>query len=98
MRLDYANEALAIARRLLGDAAAAYPFKFVIPFAAACFCAGVVEIVRCVRCLQTVSGRRVSRIREVDVDKLKQMSMSRMRTSRLDKLVVGQEAKPGAAQ
>lgn len=98
----YANEALAIREKTFSATPLPlYPFKFVIPFAGGLLLLqGVVEIVRCVRCLQT--GEWPSReqdVEEVDVDKLKQMvHVKDEDIAALDKLVVGQEAKQGAAQ
>jgi len=98
----YANEALAIREKTFSATPLPlYPFKFVIPFAGGLLLLqGVVEIVRCVRCLQT--GEWPSReqdVEEVDVDKLKQMvHVKDEDIAALDKLVVAQEAKPGAAQ
>jgi len=98
----YANEALAIREKTFSATPLPlYPFKFVIPFAGGLLLLqGVVEIVRCVRCLQT--GEWPSReqdVEEVDVDKLKQMvHVKDEDIAALDKLVVAQDAKPGAAQ
>jgi TRAP-type mannitol/chloroaromatic compound transport system permease small subunit len=98
----YANEALAIREKTFSATPLPlYPFKFVIPFAGGLLLLqGFVEIVRCVRCLQT--GEWPSReqdVEEVDVDKLKQMvHVKDEDIAALDKLVVAQEAKPGAAQ
>jgi TRAP-type mannitol/chloroaromatic compound transport system permease small subunit len=98
----YANEALAIREKTFSATPLPlYPFKFVIPFAGGLLLLqGVVEIVRCVRCLQT--GEWPSReqdVEEVDVDKLKQMvHVKDEDIAALDKLVVAKEAKPGAAQ
>jgi TRAP-type mannitol/chloroaromatic compound transport system permease small subunit len=98
----YANEALAIREKTFSATPLPlYPFKFVIPFAGVLLLLqGVVEIVRCVRCLQT--GEWPSReqdVEEVDVDKLKQMvHVKDEDIAALDKLVVAQEAKHGAAQ
>jgi TRAP-type mannitol/chloroaromatic compound transport system permease small subunit len=98
----YANEALAIREKTFSATPLPlYPFKFVIPFAGGLLLLqGLVEIVRCVRCLQT--GEWPSReqdVEEVDVDKLKQMvHVKDEDIAALDKLVVAQEAKPGAAQ
>jgi TRAP-type mannitol/chloroaromatic compound transport system permease small subunit len=98
----YANEALAIREKTFSATPLPlYPFKFVIPFAGGLLLLqGVVEIVRCVRCLQT--GEWPSReqdVEEVDVDKLKQMvHVKDEDIAALDKLVVAQDAKQGAAQ
>jgi TRAP-type mannitol/chloroaromatic compound transport system permease small subunit len=98
---SYANEALAIREKTFSATPLPlYPFKFVIPFAGGLLLLqGVVEIVRCVRCLQT--GEWPSReqdVEEVDVDKLKQMvHVKDEDIAALDKLVVAKEAKQGAA-
>jgi TRAP-type mannitol/chloroaromatic compound transport system permease small subunit len=73
---SFANESLAIREQTFNaDPIPVYPFKFVIPVAgAALLLQGLVEIVRCVMCLQ--QGRWPSReqdVEEVDVDKLKAM-------------------------
>jgi len=72
----YANEALAIREKTFSATPLPlYPFKFVIPVAGAMLLLqGLVEIVRCVQCIQT--GEWPSReqdVEEVDVDKLKEM-------------------------
>ena len=98
----YANEALAIREKTFSATPLPlYPFKFIIPFAGAMLLLqGIVEIVRCIRCLQ--EGEWPSReqdVEEVDVDKLKQMvHVKDEDIVALDKIVVAQEAKPGSAQ
>jgi TRAP-type mannitol/chloroaromatic compound transport system permease small subunit len=98
----YANEALAIREKTFSATPLPlYPFKFIIPFAGAMLLLqGIVEIVRCVRCLQ--QGEWPSReqdVEEVDVDKLKQMvHVKDEDIAALDKIVVAQEVKQGAAQ
>ena len=98
----YANEALAIREKTFSATPLPlYPFKFIIPFAGAMLLLqGIVEIVRCIRCLQ--EGEWPSReqdVEEVDVDKLKQMvHVKDEDIAALDKLVVAQEAKSGAQQ
>ena len=72
----YFNESLAIREQTFNaDPIPVYPFKFVIPFAGAVLLLqGLVEIVRCVLCLQ--HGEWPSReqdVEEVDVDQLKEM-------------------------
>lgn len=72
----YANEALAIREKTFSATPLPlYPFKFVIPLAAGMLMLqGLVEIVRCIRCLK--DGEWPSReqdVEEVDVDKLKKM-------------------------
>ncbi|HQR55198.1 MAG TPA: TRAP transporter small permease subunit [Burkholderiaceae bacterium] len=96
----YANEALAIREKTFSATPLPlYPFKFVIPFAGGLLLLqGLVEIVRCVRCLQ--DGEWPSReqdVEEVDVDKLKKMvHVKDEDIAALDELVVAHEAKPGA--
>ena len=96
---SYANEALAIREKTFSATPLPlYPFKFVIPFAGGLLLLqGLVEIVRCVGCLQT--GEWPSReqdVEEVDVDKLKKMvHVKDEDIAALDKLVVAQEARPG---
>ncbi|MFM7533004.1 MAG: TRAP transporter small permease subunit [Rubrivivax sp.] len=73
---EYANEALAIREKTFSATPLPlYPFKFVIPVAAAMLLLqGLVEIVRCVACIR--EGEWPSReqdVEEVDVDKLKKM-------------------------
>jgi TRAP-type mannitol/chloroaromatic compound transport system permease small subunit len=73
---SFANESLAIREQTFNaDPLPIYPFKFVIPVAGAVLLLqGLVEIVRCVMCLQ--QGQWPSReqdVEEVDVDKLKAM-------------------------
>ena len=98
----YANEALAIREKTFSATPLPlYPFKFIIPFAGAMLLLqGIVEIVRCIRCLQIGAWpSREQDVEEVDVDKLKQMvHVKDEDIVALDKLVVAQEAKPGAQQ
>ena len=72
----YAQESLAIREQTFNaDPLPVYPFKFVIPLSGAILLLqGIVEIIRCVICLQT--GEWPSRekdVEEVDVDKVKEM-------------------------
>jgi TRAP-type mannitol/chloroaromatic compound transport system permease small subunit len=72
----FASESAAIREQTFSaDALPIYPFKFMIPFAGALLLLqGIVEIVRCIQCLQ--QGEWPSReedVEEVDVEKLKQM-------------------------
>jgi len=72
----FANDSLAIREQTFNaDPLPIYPFKFVVPIAGAMLMLqGLVEIVRCVLCLET--GEWPSReedVEEVDVDKLKDM-------------------------
>jgi TRAP-type mannitol/chloroaromatic compound transport system permease small subunit len=57
------------------DGPPVYPFKTILPLAGAFLLAqGVVEIIRCVMCLQSGEWpRREEDVEEVDVDKLKEM-------------------------
>ena len=92
----YAAESLAINEHsnITADGPPVYPFKMVIPLAGAfLLMQGIVEIIRCVICLQ--QGHWSSReedVEEVDVDKLKQMVQVKDEDiARLDDLVVQQE-------
>lgn len=72
----FANEALAIREQTFNaDPLPLYPFKFVIPVAAAVLLLqGLVEIVRCLLCLRDGAWpSREEDVEEVDVDKLKEM-------------------------
>jgi TRAP-type mannitol/chloroaromatic compound transport system permease small subunit len=72
----FANEALAIREQTFNaDPMPLYPFKFVIPVAAAVLLLqGFVEIVRCLLCLRDGAWpSREQDVEEVDVDKLKEM-------------------------
>ncbi len=72
----YAQESLAIREQTFSATPLPlYPFKFVIPVAAAALLLqGLAEIARCVICLQTGAWPpRGDDVQEVDVDKLKQM-------------------------
>ena len=98
----YANEALAIREKTFSATPLPlYPFKFIIPFAGAMLLLqGIVEIVRCIRCLQEGAWpSREQDVEEVDVDKLKQMvHVKDEDIVALDKIVVAQEEKQGAGQ
>ena len=91
----YAQESLAIREQTFNaDPLPVYPFKFVIPLSGAILLLqGIVEIIRCVICLQT--GEWPSRekdVEEVDVDKLKEMVHVRDEDIQaLDQYVVAQE-------
>lgn len=72
----FANESLAIREQTFNaDPLPVYPFKFVVPIAGAfLLLQGIVEIIRCVICLQTGEWpKREEDVEEVDVDKLKEM-------------------------
>jgi TRAP-type mannitol/chloroaromatic compound transport system permease small subunit len=92
------NESLAIREQTFNaDPLPYYPFKFILPFAGAVLLLqGVVEIVRCVICLQTGAWpSREQDVEEVDVDKLKEMvHVKDADIEALDKLVVKQENRP----
>jgi TRAP-type mannitol/chloroaromatic compound transport system permease small subunit len=98
----YANEALAIREKTFSATPLPlYPFKFVIPIAGAMLLLqGLVEIVRCIRCLQTGAWpSREQDVEEVDVDKLKQMvHVKDEDIAALDQLVVAQEARTGGSR
>ncbi len=96
----YAGESWAINEHsnITADGPPIYPFKTVIPIAGAVLLLqGLVEIVRCLICLQ--DGHWPSReadVEEVDVDKLKAMvNVKDEDIAKLDSLVVKQE---GAAR
>ena len=72
----FANESLAIREQTFNaDPLPVYPFKFVVPIAGAfLLLQGIVEIIRCVICLQTGEWpKREDDVEEVDVEKLKEM-------------------------
>lgn len=72
----FANDSLAIREQTFNaDPLPVYPFKFVVPVAGAfLLLQGVVEIIRCVMCLQSGQWpKRDDDVEEVDVDKLKDM-------------------------
>jgi TRAP-type mannitol/chloroaromatic compound transport system permease small subunit len=73
---DYANESLAIREQTFSaDALPLYPFKFIIPLSGGILLLqGLVEIVRCVMCLEAGEWpKREHDVEEVDVEKLKEM-------------------------
>jgi TRAP-type mannitol/chloroaromatic compound transport system permease small subunit len=93
----YAAESWAIKEisNITSDGPPVYPFKTVIPLAGAMLLVqGVVEILRCVVCLQ--QGEWPSReedVQEVDVDKLKDMvHVKDEDIAELDAIVIEQEA------
>ncbi len=72
----YFQESLAINEQTFSaDALPLYPFKFVIPLAGAVLLLqGVVEIIRCILCIQAGAWPvREGDVEEVDVEKLKEM-------------------------
>ena len=91
----YAQESLAIREQTFNaDPLPVYPFKFVIPFVGATLLLqGIVEIIRCVICLQTGAWpARDEDVEEVDVDKLKEMvHVKDEDIEALDKYVVAQQ-------
>lgn len=94
----FANESLAIREQTFNaDPLPVYPFKFVVPIAGAfLLLQGIVEIIRCVMCLQTGEWpQRAQDVEEVDVDKLKEMvNVKDADIEALDSIVVKQGAKP----
>ncbi len=74
---NFAAESLAINEHsnVTADGPPVYPFKMILPLAGAFLLVqGVVEIIRCVICLQTGQWpRRGADVEEVDVEKLKEM-------------------------
>ena len=93
----YAQESLAIREQTFNaDPLPVYPFKFVIPLSGAILLLqGIVEIIRCVLCLQTGDWpSREKDVEEVDVDKLKQMvHVKDEDIQALDQYVIAQEHK-----
>ncbi len=91
----FANDSLAIREQTFNaDPIPVYPFKFVVPIAGAMLLLqGLVEIVRCVICLQTGEWpTREDDVQEVDVEKLKEMvHVKDSDIENLDKLVVQQK-------
>jgi TRAP-type mannitol/chloroaromatic compound transport system permease small subunit len=94
----FANESLAIREQTFNaDPLPVYPFKFVVPIAGGfLLLQGIVEIIRCIMCLQTGEWpKRAQDVEEVDVDKLKEMvNVKDADIEALDNLVVKQGAKP----
>jgi TRAP-type mannitol/chloroaromatic compound transport system permease small subunit len=74
---NFAAESLAINEHsnVTADGPPVYPFKMILPLAGAFLLVqGVVEIIRCVMCLQTGEWpKRGEDVEEVDVEKLKEM-------------------------
>ncbi len=90
---NFAAESWAIkeASNITADGPPVYPFKTIIPLAGAFLLAqGLVEIVRCIVCLQTgVWPKREEDVEEVDVEKLKEMvHVKDEDIARLDDLIV----------
>ena len=93
---NFAAESWAINEHsnVTADGPPVYPFKTIIPFAGAFLLAqGVVEIIRCVMCLQTGEWpKRAEDVEEVDVGKLKEMvNVKDEDIAKLDAFVVKQE-------
>lgn len=88
----FANESLAIREQTFNaDPLPVYPFKFVVPIAGGfLLLQGLVEIIRCVMCLQTGQWpKREDDVEEVNVDKLKEMvHVKDEDIDALDKLIV----------
>ncbi len=99
---SFAQESLAIREQTFSaEALPLYPFKFIIPLAGGMLLLqGLVEIVRCVQCIQ--AGAWPSRepdVEEVDVDKLKAMvHVKDEDIAALDRYVVAQEKAQDSAQ
>ncbi|WP_137920165.1 TRAP transporter small permease subunit [Hydrogenophaga sp. 2FB] len=91
----YAGESLAIREQTFSaDPLPLYPFKYVIPLAGiTLLLQGIVEIVRCVQCIQTgVWPAREDDVQEVDVEKLKEMvNVKDADIAALDAVVVAKE-------
>lgn len=94
----FANESLAIREQTFNaDPLPVYPFKFVVPIAGAfLLLQGIVEIIRCIMCLQTGEWpKRVQDVEEVDVEKLKEMvHVKDADIEALDSLVVKKGGQP----
>jgi TRAP-type mannitol/chloroaromatic compound transport system permease small subunit len=75
--INFASESWAINEHsnVTADGPALYPFKTIVPIAGALLLLqGIVEIIRCIVCLQTGEWpQRMSDVEEVDVNKLKEM-------------------------
>ena len=94
----FANESLAIREQTFNaDPLPVYPFKFVVPIAGAfLLLQGIVEIIRCIMCLQTGEWpQRAQDVEEVDVEKLKEMvHVKDADIEALDSLVVKKGGQP----
>jgi TRAP-type mannitol/chloroaromatic compound transport system permease small subunit len=97
----YAQESLAIREQTFSATPLPlYPFKFVIPVAAAALLLqGLAEIARCVICLKTGAWpKRGDDVQEVDVDKLKEMvHVKDSDIAALDRQLVDQQTSGGRA-
>ena len=98
----FASESLAIREQTFSaEPLPLYPFKFVIPVAGGMLLLqGIVEIVRCIQCLQTGEWPlREHDVEEVDVDKLKEMVHGKDEDiAALDKYVTHEADAAGAAK
>ncbi|MBS0338104.1 MAG: TRAP transporter small permease subunit [Proteobacteria bacterium] len=93
---QYASESWVINEHsnITADGPPVYPFKTIIPVAGVfLLLQGVVEIVRCIVCIQQGDWpSRVADVEEVDLDKLKEMvHVKDEDIEKLDALVVGKE-------
>ena len=92
---SFANDSLAIREQTFNaDPLPVYPFKFIIPLAGGILLLqGVVEIIRCVICLQTGAWpSRQKDVEEVDVDKLREMVNVKDDLAELGALITQKEA------
>ena len=91
----YAGESLAIREQTFSaEPLPLYPFKFIIPLAGfTLLLQGVVEIIRCVQCIQTGAWpSREQDVEEVDVEKLKEMvNVKDEDIAALDRVVAAKE-------
>ena len=95
--INFAGESWAINEHsnVTADGPALYPFKTIVPIAGALLLLqGVVEIIRCIVCLETGEWPlRMSDVEEVDVNKLKEMvNVKDEDIQALDKYVVKEGA------
>ena len=93
---NFAAESWAINEHsnVTADGPPVYPFKIILPLAGAFLLAqGVVEIIRCVMCLQTGEWpKRGEDVEEVDVEKLKEMvHVKDEDIAKLDEFIVSHE-------
>jgi TRAP-type mannitol/chloroaromatic compound transport system permease small subunit len=99
----YAGESWAIKEisNITSDGPPVYPFKTIIPIAGAMLLVqGVVELLRCIVCLQTGAWpKRGDDVEEVDVDKLKDMvHVKDEDIAKLNELLLAKDAKQEGAQ
>jgi TRAP-type mannitol/chloroaromatic compound transport system permease small subunit len=98
----YAGESWAIKEisNITSDGPPVYPFKTIIPIAGAMLLVqGVVELLRCIVCLQTGAWpKRGDDVEEVDVDKLKDMvHVKDEDIAKLNELLLAKDAKQEGA-